>query len=543
MKRGSIIPIAVMALLLLALQSPVMAQGPNPMRVGPEFSGQWYNPGQPGHGLLLEVLPGGQAFGAWFVFDDMGNPMWMVGMGRISGSDMTLDMQALSGGRFPPHFDAGAVQRTDWGTLVVHFDGCSSATLSWDSRLVRFGSGSMALRRLTSIDQLGCGQIAAWGNDLAYVADQIRSLHPDPFHVLPEAAFDGRVENLRQRLAGMPEELVPVAVAELLASLGDAHTTLMLPVRGMRHYPLQLSRVREGLIVTAAETGFEDLLGRRLMAIDGVTVADMETSLARVISHENPYWVEAMSPGYMMIPEVQVYLGHVENPDMARFRFQSIDGDVVARDIPSMPFEESPDWHGIFERPDFTAPTYMTRDDDYWYRYMDQSHTIYLSYHRARQMPGMSFNDMAQQIEAFSSMHPVDRVIVDLRFNHGGNSSIMESFIEGIPNSPFNSPERLFVLIGRDTFSSGLINALELRQKTHATLVGGPTGGKPDHFGEVRQFAMPSSGFLVTYSTRRFTMVGNDAMASLVPDLYVNDPSWLAFLHGEDPCLEAVGAF
>lgn len=76
---------------------------------------------------------------------------------------------------------------------------------------------------------------------------------------------------------------------------------------------------------------------------------------------------------------------------------------------------------------------------------------------------------------------------------------------------------RLFVIIGRQTFSSGILNAVALK-KAGAILIGEATGGKPNHYGEVKSFTLPNSNLDVTYSTKYFKMLSEDT-PSLMPDI------------------------
>ena len=64
------------------------------------------------------------------------------------------------------------------------------------------------------------------------------------------------------------------------------------------------------------------------------------------------------------------------------------------------------------------------------------------------------------------------------------------------------------------------MNALELDQQTNATLVGEPTGGKPNHFGEVRSFTLPNSGILIQHSTKFWKRIDGDP-PSTMPDIAV----------------------
>ena len=86
--------------------------------------------------------------------------------------------------------------------------------------------------------------------------------------------------------------------------------------------------------------------------------------------------------------------------------------------------------------------------------------------------------------------------------------------------------------------SSGLLNAISLRQQTHGTFVGEATGGKPNHFGEVGSFRLPNSQLLVTYARKFFSTVSGDP-ASLFPDTTI-ELSSADYFAGRDPVLENI---
>ncbi|WP_262493747.1 S41 family peptidase [Niastella koreensis] len=65
-----------------------------------------------------------------------------------------------------------------------------------------------------------------------------------------------------------------------------------------------------------------------------------------------------------------------------------------------------------------------------------------------------------------------------------------------------NSKGKLIVLIGKLTFSSAIMNAIELKRGTNAILVGEPTSGSVNHYGEVRAFRLPHTKIIIGYSTR-----------------------------------------
>jgi len=89
---------------------------------------------------------------------------------------------------------------------------------------------------------------------------------------------------------------------------------------------------------------------------------------------------------------------------------------------------------------------------------------------------------------------------------------------------------------GRRTFSSALLNALELKTSTRATFVGEPTGGRPNHYGEVRTLFLANTGITVGYSTKYFRYSRDDT-DSMLPDVII-EPSIASFAAGSDPVVD-----
>jgi hypothetical protein len=130
-----------------------------------------------------------------------------------------------------------------------------------------------------------------------------------------------------------------------------------------------------------------------------------------------------------------------------------------------------------------------------------------------------------------------ERVIFDLRRNSGGSSALLDPLIAKLgQHERLRERGRCILLIGRATFSSGLMNAWRLRAATRALCFGLPTGQGPNHFGEVRSFELPNSKLKVYYSTKRFEMDAQNHPA-MAPDVEVG-PTIADYRAGRDPALE-----
>lgn len=86
------------------------------------------------------------------------------------------------------------------------------------------------------------------------------------------------------------------------------------------------------------------------------------------------------------------------------------------------------------------------------------------------------------------------RVLLDLRNNGGGSDGVIWPLFEVLRKEMDDEDGlELVGLIGEGTFSSALINAVEI-QEMGGRLAGEPTGGSVCHFGAVKTFSLPNSG-------------------------------------------------
>jgi len=129
--------------------------------VNPYLSGSWYNPAQDGHGFSVEVLPDDQTLLYWYVYHPDGTPTFLVSIGENTGSTVRADTYYNTGMKFGEFDPADRVQ-TYWGTVTITFHSCKSATLQYSSDQtyngVPWGSGSIPLTRLASIESMQCAQ-------------------------------------------------------------------------------------------------------------------------------------------------------------------------------------------------------------------------------------------------------------------------------------------------------------------------------------------------------------------------------------------------
>lgn len=247
---------------------------------------------------------------------------------------------------------------------------------------------------------------------------------------------------------------------------------------------------------------------------------------------------------YLIIPEVLQALGVIPSADAASFTLQDLSGKVFALDVAAVPLAASLNY---VQNPDPAQgffPLYRTNaDQNYWFQYLDTTRTLYFAYNRASEMPGVPFESFAQQLAAAFASQPFDRLVVDLRNNTGGSTAVLQPMIDDFMKSGGAAAlqGRLFVIIGRRTYSTALIHAIQVKLQLGAILVGEPSGNKPNHPGNVLSFTLPNCGLTVNYSTKLFTLWPTD-VDSLYPDVRIDLWSSDVFAR-HDPFFAAVLAY
>jgi hypothetical protein len=381
-----------------------------------------------------------------------------------------------------------------------------------------------------------------WVQDIRYLAHNLAYLHPNAFHAVSQEAFEAQVAHLIVDVPTLTDAEIWVGIAEITALVDDGHTEPWLHEPGFfRLYPLRLNWYGSDLVVTGAHPDYAQALGSRVTHIGTMDVERAFETVERVISYDNVQSLRQSSQGFLRTPEVLSALGILEDAERGQYTLERADGETFTLQVtPVASDDTSFEYVTLYDGLGIEPPVRMLNPNrNYWYTYLEDLRTIYFHYYRCSDDPEQPFATFNTEMMAFIDSHEVARVVVDLRFNGGGNSEVINPFIEAIRARPnLNMDGKLYVLIGQQTFSSAIMNAIDLNTQTNAILMGESTGGAPNHFGETRAFRLPNSGITVQYSTRFFRLMpGSDADA-VMPEVPVSI-SWADLLAGRDTVLEA----
>lgn len=386
-----------------------------------------------------------------------------------------------------------------------------------------------------------------WRDDLRVLSTNLPALHPNLFFQLPRSTFDNEVAQLNSDIPSLSDTQIIIRMARIVAMVGDAHTSLSVGYSSVPFHtlPLRLQWFSDGIFVTATSPEYRAALGCKLIKVGQTDIGRVYEEVGKLISHENEPWQQCVSQATLLVPEVLHALGFLPDEEKARFVFQSDAGENLTLDLQPILMAQAVNWITPFDGPNKTTrPLYLKNwlsGFSYWGEYLSDSSTLYLKYDKCQSDAGLPFQYLANEILGFIPSGAVRHVVVDLRNNSGGNSSVIYPLIDGLQREAalglINPSTDLSVVIGRQTFSSGMLNALDLKS-IGAKLVGEPTGGKPNSYGEVQNFMLPKSGLIVSYSTKYFHLTTGDP-PSVMPDLAAATSS-RDYFQGRDPALDSI---
>ena len=163
---------------------------------------------------------------------------------------------------------------------------------------------------------------------------------------------------------------------------------------------------------------------------------------------------------------------------------------------------------------------------------------VFISIDDMTDVEGASFEQLTKEAFEAAGSTEVERLVIDLRRNGGGDNFLGEALRKHIERSRFNRPGGLYVLIGPATFSAAQNLANRLERETFALFVGGPTGLSPNHYGDAKLFTGSVTGLVAAVSELAwFDSYPQDKRPWIMPDLPVaaTFDDWSA---GRDPALE-----
>ena len=387
-----------------------------------------------------------------------------------------------------------------------------------------------------------------WKEDINFLRENLSKKHYNLFFKRDKVLFDRDLDNLISQSGKLSDLEIALKLQQIIAKQGDSHTNadygkLMISNTKL---PIKTYWFADGLYVIKTTKEYEDLLGKKIISINNYSLKQFSDSLSTIFVRENQAIVKKTIPNLIVQTQLLKFFGFEKNQ---KYTLQCSDNQNIKEkelipenflktsQISVKPKNISFLWKN--ENKYFTG-NYFLKDKTYYILYnkcvSKESPSIFTGKPAAEKLP--SFLEFQDKILEDLKKLKIEKVIFDMRLNGGGSSPQGTKLINEILKLPeINKKGKLFVITGRNTFSSAIINTMDFKN-SNAIFVGEETAGKPNHFGEVRGFTLPNSGIEISYSTKYFNQYKNDD-STIKPDFMIEE-SFENFMNGIDPVFEFV---
>ncbi len=396
---------------------------------------------------------------------------------------------------------------------------------------------------------------AQWREDIEFLARELPRLHQNAYHAISAQRFQEEIASLESDLTHLRREQIIARIVQIVASIGDGHTAVpvaALASQGFHVLPVRFYVYNDGIYVQAADRQYGEIVGGRLVSLGNAQEATLYDRVQTLVSRDNEQTIKDRLPAYLMVPELLYGLGIIDDINAVPVTVErdARQISVILRPIPMPqgPGMELPplapltgDWADARDRsPALVALWLQHQDKNFWMEYLAAQKTPYVQYNRCFNMPDESVQHFGQRMLAEINDQPVEKVILDLRMNSGGEGFFNKGLLVPlIQSTKLDQRGKLVVLIGRRTFSAAQFLANDLEYYTNAVFAGEPTGSGPQFYGDHEHIVLPNSKLPVFVApTRWVSHASQDRRPWIAPILSVR-MTIEDYAQNRDPVLDA----
>ena len=396
-----------------------------------------------------------------------------------------------------------------------------------------------------------------WRYDLALFAREVKRKAFDPWRLVSEDDFDAAITELHRDIPSLSEYEILVELRRILTLLGDGHASAYFaddhPLAPAT-VPVQFHFFEEGLFIISAAPQHADLLGSQVLRFGDHTISQIVDVFTPLVTRDNDLWLKHDIPYTMRELPLVHALGLIPEPDEVKLHLRTVDGNErevtlaadrsMSNEVLYYAFPYPAGWEFFPNTLNTPLPRYIRNQAAYyWFEYLRGEETIYFQFNRVRNSTAESFADFTERLFRFIDDHDVRKLIIDLRWNNGGNTFLELPFLRRLSGSRLNQRGRLFVITGRRTFSAAQNFSSMIEKHTDAIFAGEPTGASPNFHGENINIELPYSKLGMNVSDLYWqSSWPTDYRTWIAPLLYL-PPTFAAYRENRDPVLEALLAW
>jgi hypothetical protein len=320
------------------------------------------------------------------------------------------------------------------------------------------------------------------------------------------------IRNLEERAGELSDLDLLMGMRRVTALARNAHDDMRLGEGAWSppsQLPLHIIWFPDAMVIARAGPPALDLLGAQITAIEGLPPGVLFARLAPLCGGSENYclWNLAWA---IESQGVLAALGIAKSPDQLRFNLVLPNGDKVERMVAMVPSKDVPSlrptrlWSGELSADEAARgwraaidpqnePIYL-RDADDPFRLVELPalDAWYVQFRVNRDWGSHRIQSFAEQVSATLKARARKNLVVDLRFDVGGDITLTRALMSEIPKEVTG---RIYLLVGRYTFSAGIVASAILKYygQNRVSIVGEGVGDRLRWWSEGHSVCLPNS--------------------------------------------------
>ena len=392
-------------------------------------------------------------------------------------------------------------------------------------------------------------RVEGWRYDLQFLAREVKRKAYPTFLKISGKEFDTAVKVLHDAIPKLTDTQIALSMAKLMRMVGDGHTAFYWGA-GPESLLMQFYFFEEGLFIISADLKYKDLLGAQVLKFGDRATNEVVQTLDPLIPRDNQIWIKQVAPYRMRSLPLLNALGLIPDAKKVSLTVRGVDGkeravmldaDLAKPNIWNT-LPNPPEWINLPQTLPAPVPLYLKNmGTSYWFEYLPENKTIYFQFNLIRNDKKESLVDFSNRLFKFINETEVEKLVIDIRWNNGGNNALLPPLVQGlVRNEKINKRGKLFIIIGRRTFSAAQNAATFFERHTNAIFVGEPTGSSPNYVGEEDSVKLPYSKIGINVSDLFWqSSYPHDKRIWIAPQIYL-PPTFEAYRTNRDAALEAI---
>lgn len=347
---------------------------------------------------------------------------------------------------------------------------------------------------------------AQWQEDLKFLQETVHKDYSSLFVKTTPEIFDAEAAKLHQAIPNLQDHEIIVGLAKLVSLFKYGHTDISFRQEPFTfaQLPFNLYEFNDGIYIQGTHKDYQKALGAKVIAVESTPIKKALEAIYPVVPVENSQYFKAFGLNYLKFPEVLHAQKLTSTLKSSVELTLEKDGKTFNQSFTALPkgervpvtyslVKQEGDW--LEARNQDVTPNYLKHlDKIYYYEYLADAKTVYVRHSQIQDDPSETIPQFYERVFDFIDNNDVEKLIIDVRLNGGGNNYKNKPIITGIIKSEkINKVGKLFVIIGRRTFSAcqNLVN--EMSNYTNAVFVGEPTSENINFYGDNRTVTLPNS--------------------------------------------------